>query len=718
MPEVAQKYQDNLKKIKDNIEYAYQYFLPNCERWHEYMKFVFLSSLSDDDISMLKTLKKPQLEFNILEAYVSRLRGEFSKQEPSIEVMADYGENVDPMTIQVVEGIIRHILWEGNKNGCEYRVYSDLLAGGFSVYKVWTDYIHPMSFDQVIYADRVFDPTLCGFDPIARQPSKSDGRFCFEMYPKTKDEFVREYPDVDLSSVTFRRDVEGFNWSYKTQKEDILLIVDYYEKKKRKKRIVKLADGKTMTTDEYKEFLDKWTMEGRIEQPPAVVGNPRTTEIEVICRYRLIENQVIEYIETDYKYLPLVFIDGNSAWIKDTPNGALQQHTRPYVYNAKGTQKLKNFAGQTLANELENMVMHKFKVPKEGIPTGYEDAYTNIQQANTLVYNAFKDNDPNVPLPPPQEIARVPAPPEVTNTFAMADQITQSILGSYDAALGINNNQLSGIAIVEGATQSNAAAMPYVVGFMQGLNQVGQIIMDLIPKYYITPRTVPVATREGQKGYVVVNKEGEPSLEYDSNALHVKVEAGVSFAIQKSRALQQIVALMQASPIFGQFMNQDGLEVLVDNLEIRGVDQLKSMAKGFMDKMKKQQQMQQQMAMQQQQNNPQVMRMQLEKAKLAQNAQQAQIENQLKAAELANDKETNDTDRLRILATLENDQQQRLIQKEEIQTRKTAQAVDLAVKAADMSHRHVKDVVELHHKLKEPKRKNKEQEPEREYWEN
>jgi len=706
MPEVAQKYQDNLEKIKDKIEYAYQYFLPNYQRWHEYMKFTFLSSLSDDDISMLKTLKKPQLEFNILEAYVSRLRGEFSKQEPSIEVMADYGENVDPMTIQVVEGIIRHILWEGNKNGCEYRVYSDLLAGGFSVYKVWTDYVNPMSFDQVVYADRVFDPTLCGFDPIARQPSKSDGRFCFEMYPKTKDEFIQEYPDVDLASVTFRRDVEGFNWSYKTQKEDILLIVDYYEKKKKRKRIVKLADGQTMTTDEYKEFVEKWEASGRIEQPPAIVGNPRNTEIETICRYRLIENQVIEYIETDYKFLPLVFIDGNSAWIKDTPSGALQQHTRPYVYNAKGTQKLKNFAGQTLANELENMVMHKFKVPKEGIPTGYEDAYTNIQQANTLVYNAFKDNDPSVPLPPPQEIARVPAPPEVSGTFMMADQITQSILGSYDASLGINNNQLSGVAIVEGATQSNAAAMPYVVGFMQGLNQVAQIIIDLIPKYYRTPRTVPVSTKEGKKGYVIVNQQGGISLEYDSNALHVKVEAGVSFAIQKSRALQQIVALMQASPLFAQFMNQDGLEVLVDNLEIRGADQLKGMAKGFMDQLKKQQQMQQQMAMQAQQNNPQAMRMQLDQAKLAQEAQQNQIDNKLKAAQLSNDKEANDTDRLRILASMHNDDQKRVIQQEEIQTRKTAQAVDLAVKAADMSHRHIKEATELRHKLAETARKH------------
>jgi len=42
--------------------------------------------------------------------------------------------------------------------------------------------------------------------------------------------------------------------------------------------------------------------------------------------------------------------------------------TRPYVYHAKGAQKLKNFAGITLANEMENIVQHKFMIAKEALP--------------------------------------------------------------------------------------------------------------------------------------------------------------------------------------------------------------------------------------------------------------------------------------------------------------------------------------------------------------
>src|SRR5579859_3686920 len=196
--DVAKKYQDALTRIKRNVEHSWTYYRKNYERFNFFRKFVFQTSMSDDDIALLKSLKKPQIEFNVCEAYISRLLGEWSKQEPSINVSADDGAPIDPQVINVVEGHIRHILFQANKNGCEYDVYKDQLSGGFSAYKVTTDYAHEMSFDQVIKLERVYDPTLCGFDPLAKQPTKCDGRYSFELYPMSKDEFHAKYPEVDL----------------------------------------------------------------------------------------------------------------------------------------------------------------------------------------------------------------------------------------------------------------------------------------------------------------------------------------------------------------------------------------------------------------------------------------------------------------------------------------------------------------------------------------
>ncbi len=705
---VAKKYSDQLPRLKKSVRNAYAYWQQNYKTFNDFRRFVFDTSLTADDKTVLRELKKPEIEFNILEAYISRLRGEFAKQEPSIVVMADDGAKVNAETVEVVGAHLRHILFEANKNGCEYNVYTDLLSGGYSAIKVWTEYAHPMSMNQVIRFERVYDPTLVGFDPLAREPHKGDGRFCFELFPKSKEDFEEEYPDVDISNISFTRSLEGFNWSYSNNEEDILLICDFYEKKKRRKKIVQLVNDHVMTMEDYEEFLERWNAAGYIEQAPAIKGKPRWTDIETICRYRLIEDKLLEYVETNYPALPIVFVDGNSIVMRESVSGAFVQKTRPYVYHAKGMQQLKNFAGQTLANELENMVQHKFMVAKEALPDeqAYLDAYTNVQVANTLVFKAFKDNDPKVQIPMPiREINRIPAPPEVLNSFTVTDQMAQSILGSYDASLGINDNQLSGTAIIEGATQSNATAMPYVVGFLQALSQVARIITDLIPKYYVTPRTIPVVKPDGSRSYQKINQQGGVDMNYDENALNVKVEAGVNFAVQKSRALSQIIAMTQVSPIFQQFINAKGLKVILDNFEIKGIDQLKEMADQFMQEMQQQQEQQQKMQQEQMQNNPMMIKAQNERMKIQMDGQQNQAENQLKAAEIAIEKQQVDVDFVKVLAEMSNAKAEQQASLARTQAEETRAAVDLAIKHADMHKGHEFKDRELEHK-KDEARKN------------
>ncbi len=707
MAAIAKRYQSELDRIKGNIQEAYTYFKPNYDMWHDFHKFVFLSSLNEKEIETLQLLKKPVLECNILEAFISRLRGEFYKQEPSIEVMSEYDGSIHPDVIKVVEGHIRHILNSSNKDGCEYQVYTDMLAGGFSVIEVTTDYAHAKSMKQIIKVNRCFDPTLCGFDPLARDRHKGDGRYCFKLYPKTEDEFKEEFPEIDISGIEFGKTLEGFSWAYNNSKDNILLVGDYYEKKKKYYNIVELPNGQVITSEEYKELLANWS---DITPPPVVPeSKKRRTHDEVIERYMLVANQVVKHETTDFKFLPLVFCDGNSAFMRSKGSGVLQQHTRPYVYHAKGTQQLKNFAMQSLANELENMIQHKWMAAEEAIPEKRElaEAYANPQLPTTLIYKAFMDNDVDKPIPPPQAIARTQIPPEISNTLAMTDSLTQTILGSYDASLGINNNQLSGIAVVEGATQSNSAAMPYVVGFMQAWNQVAQIVLDLIPKYYVTPRTIPITTPDGKHSYQLINsnEQESPFLDYDSNDLTVKVEAGVSFAVQKDKALKSMIALMQASPLFAQFINTSGLDELLSNLDIRGIDGLREKVGQYQQMIQQQQQQQQQMQQQAMQNNPQMLRAKNEQVKMQLDAQQNQTENQLKAAGLSLQEQEIENERLRTLSQIESNQRDALVQMDKHQTERARAAADMAMQALDLKHRHTKEVHQLSHDRSELHRK-------------
>lgn len=693
--EVAKKRRAQLGRIKKLVKKTHDYFNDNCKRYNRFRRFVFERSLSEDDRSLLATLGKPQLEFNVLEAYISRLLGEFSKQEPSVIVMPSSPQAVDPKMIDLVELHLRHAISSPIAERTKYEIYKAMLSGGFSVGKVFTEYASPMSFDQEIRFTNVSDPTLCGFDPMAREPHKGDGDFCFEIFPMERERFEGEYPDIRLDKINFTRSMAGFNWSYTNNGIEYLLVCDWYEKKKLEVTIVQLRDGRVMERDEYQKMVDEWQ---EMTVPPAILGKPRKTDRETIVRYRLIDNQVISYEETDYSMLPLVFFDGNSVMIANADSNNVRQVTRPYVYHALGAQRLKNFAGISLANEIENTIQHKFMVAKEALPKEGDAlaAYEDVQKASVLIFNAFDEQNPDKQIPMPiREVQRNPAPPEILQAFTGTDSLIQNVLGSYDASLGINNNQLSGVAVVEAATQSNAAAMPFLVGFMQGLQRVAQVMVSLFPKYYTTPRTIPVQDEEGKRGYVMLNSPGTMKMEYDPYALNVVVDIGPSFRVQQSKTIQQIVALQQASPMFAQFMAERGLPYLLSNVEMLGIERLKEEAEEWMaEQAKLKQQQQQELQQKAMAMNPAMQKVEVEKQKVAQDAQKNAMQFQVDMAKLKQDES-------KVLSDLQLEREKGAVQMVKASTERFAKQVELAVKghdqhlkAADMAHRHSREARE------------------------
>lgn len=705
MADIPERDKNKLSKLKECVEQWQMYFCDNIARYHEFMRFVFKTGLTQDDINILQERGMPTIEFNILEPYISRQRGEFDDHQPNLTVRAADGVPITSLTpqfnatLEVIEAHLRQIFSDSLNDNMSYKIFSDLLAGGFSVMQVYTDYVNEMSFEQNIYVDRAFDPTLCVFDPVARDSHKGDGRYCAILYPMTREEFETEFGKEYTEKMSFTRNsaIGNFGWSFKNAREDIILVCDFYEKEKKKERIVKLTNGHVVTVDEYKKFVEEWqTNPEMMEVPPQPVGNPRTTYIEKIRRYRFCETGMLERSKlTNYKHLPLIFVDGNSVNLAE--GETTQQMTRPAVYHAKGIQRLKTYAGQSIANEIENVQQSKIIAPLESLPeeTQYLEAYKNIQKADVLVYKHFLDeNRPDVTLPPPREMNRTPIPPQIMDVFRVSDEMTQAILGSYDNQMGINRAQLSGVAIARGAMQSNMTFRPYIVGYINGLNRIAQLIVDLIPKYYRTPRSLPVLLPSGKRDYVEINKRGSIYMNYDPNSLQVKVEAGVNFAMQKEIALQTIERLMQASPVFSQFMNQYGLPILLDNIDIRGVEELKEKAEEFQKQMAEQSQMQQQMQMKQSQmqDAQQQMAMQAAQMDLAEKQKDLEAPNKnqidmfkaqhgaaMDEAKISIDERRAEDDFIEMLAKIRNEQVDAELKQDRIQAENARTQVELAI---------------------------------------
>ena len=124
MVTVAKSASDKLARIKEDVSTSYKYFQDNYKRFHEFRKYIFKESISEQQRAAMQQLHRPVLEFNILEAYISRLLGEFAQQEPSIYVTPAEGVPIPYEVLNLVEGHIRHILHQADKDSFSYEISS------------------------------------------------------------------------------------------------------------------------------------------------------------------------------------------------------------------------------------------------------------------------------------------------------------------------------------------------------------------------------------------------------------------------------------------------------------------------------------------------------------------------------------------------------------------------------------------------------------------
>lgn len=698
---------EKLPKLKKCVENWHEYFKRNNQRFWDFTKFVCASTISQKERAALQAVQKPQLQFNILESQVSRLCGEFAKHSPSFEVRAMDGIPISVLTpeftetLKVVEGYLLGMFADNTSDSLKYKFYRDILIGGFSVGEVLTRYVNSRSFEQVIEVERVFDPTLTFFDPMARLSHKGDGEYCGKLVPMTLEDFKNEFgtKNTDELKGNTTSSLDGFQWSYLNQHEETIMVATSFIKRYKKMKIVKLTNGHVVPLDHYEKLLEAWDEEQIMAIPPKIVDE-RFTEIETLDRYKFCGDRMLDKVETNFTMFPIVFFDGNSVLIRgqdinagidtgtdsssDSDEGSTSQMTRPYVMHAHDMQLLLNYAGQSLAAEMENIVQHQYIVAVEAVPDDQQAAYTNPQIASCLQYNYVYDKEANIMLPPPQVLQRREIPPVLENTFNGAARHIQIILGNYDAVLGINDKQISGVAIQQGALQSNATALPYLVGFNNGLNRMAEIIVDLLPKYYNTPRSLPIVRPDGKRDYQMINQKDHPDsvfMDYDPHNLQIKVEMGVSAAVQKQVALEQIISLTNSSPDFAQFINEFGLEVILDNLDIRGIEHLKELSVKYME-MKAQQKE----AASQQKSPEQTLadaEIQIQEMSIEQRREQAQGEQANKAAQLAIDKQKADMQFIELLAKIESNEQKSAIEREKVDAENARSAVESTMLLVD-----------------------------------
>lgn len=467
---------------------------------------------------------RPCLTINKLPAHLDQVEGEQRKNRTSIKV-SPVDSMADPKTADVIAGIFRNIEYISKAYIAYNNAFSGAASSGYGAFRIITAYVSDDSFEQEIRIEEIEDPLSIEWDPEAKKQDRSDAKYCFIYQDVDREEFKKEYPDIN--PIDFEKSKDGDMSSWCTQ--DTVRIAEYFRKKPIKKKIHQLDDGsiveelregqvpvKTREVISYKVEWYKITGDDIIDGPKTIPGN----------------------------HITIIPVWGKKLLVKG------KRRYRGLVRNAKDPQRLYNYERSSYIETVALTPKSPFMLTPTQVK-GHESQWKRAfkEVFAYLLYN----NDPKAPQKPYRE-----PPPQIPSghvqSIVIADKELNDTTGVPEAMRGVKSNERSGKALIERKRQGNTGSYVYIDNLAIAVEHAGRVIVDMIPHIYDTARVIRIRNESGKGKSVTINekftdKEGNEVL-YDltTGKYDVVVSVGPSYATQRAEAADSLTSFVQAVP--------------------------------------------------------------------------------------------------------------------------------------------------------------------------
>lgn len=485
--------------------------------------------------------KQPSLTINKVKQHNRQITNDARQNKPSIRVLpVDSGS--DKKTAEIFNGIIRHI--EANSAAdTAYDTASEFAVdAGLGYWRIVTDYAADDTFDQEIFIKRVKNPLNIYLDPDIQEADGSDARFGFVPTKSSKEEFERKYPDCDFPAIW--GNVEG-GWMDK----DTVRVCEYYRVVEKSDTLVAGPDGETFKLSEVKDP----------EAVKAIKADESLQKRKVSCRhvewYLLAGDKILERRDWLGKFIPIVRVVGDEIEI----DGKVDRkgHTR----SMKDAQKMYNY-WTTSAVEFVALQGKQPYIGDIDAFEGLEKYWDNLNTSNMpwVPFNGKDENGNPIQMPQRQQ------PPVMAQAYISGMQIASDEMkaasGQYDAQFGQNANQQSGRALNALQRKGDNATFHFVDNVARAIRYTGQILVDLIPKIYDTPRIVRILGEDGKEDKIQIDPEqqqamvekqepnGEIKEIYNPSVgrYDVVVAVGPSYGTKRQEAFEALTEMSSRNP--------------------------------------------------------------------------------------------------------------------------------------------------------------------------
>ncbi|HXK00710.1 MAG TPA: portal protein [Buchnera sp. (in: enterobacteria)] len=538
---------DVLSNARDNLNLWGSYFNENITRGKDDMNFLFVDQWNSSERNEFTRLQKVSLTANKLLDSVNKILGEQRKNKPDLMVRSLTGKS-DQKSIDLMSDLVRSISYKSQNDLIYQSASQSALSSGWGAFQISLDYESPLSFNRIINYEIIPDIKMVSFDPMAMKPHKGDGDFYARKYIYGKKQFDAMYPYAfNPVSYSDPSSLIDFQW----QSKDSIVVCDYFVKKWKSFKILELSNGESVKEDEWKEMQETIKKTKQIaesseklskeilELVPKII-NERWTQDYEIFHYRLLHDRILDFSKWPSKYLPGIFVDGNSCFIEG------RQYTRSFIREAKDTQKYLNFVMSERATEIKNRRREQWLATPDNI-IGEEQMWRNPEvQVGVLI--ARPDQKTNMM---PQKMQAWQLSPELIQEAQSASQDIREILG-FSESQDLQGRDISGKARRERKIEGSMAAYIFYDNLNQAIEQGGRVVLDLIPYIYgEKERNVIITKKDGKTDSLVLNKkmsDGSVENEITYGDYDIEIDTGPSFAVQKEVALEFLQQTIQVFP--------------------------------------------------------------------------------------------------------------------------------------------------------------------------
>ena len=547
------------KKDDDIIEEALDRFETAADAWSdiydlaiEDVTFVDDPEGQWEDSTRKSRENRPCLTFDKLSAAVDRVVGGQLSNMPSIKIRA--AEEGDEDIAEVYQGLIRQIDQRGIqafKTAFKFAVKS-----GWGCLLVDHDYIDDVSLDQDILVREIKNPFCVLLDPIIQAQPVTEARYGFMFEDMERSEFERLYPKAEVGEGDFVSTGNYDGWVT----EDAVRVADYYRIVLEERTLVQLSDGRVLDMEEIENIRDDLNLQG------ITLGKTRKVQGRKLERYKITSTEILEKVECVGRYIPIIPMFGKTSNI----NG--RYISRGLVRKAKDAQRLYNYS-RSVSVEVTALTPKQPYFVTPAMVKGHEAKWKNMMVSNDPVLMFNFDNGQK----PFREAPAQGSPGLMQDAQVAADDI-KSATGVYDANVGAQGNEISGVAIKGRQYQGEMANFEYADQLVDAMELSGRVMIDMIPYIYDTQRTIRILGEDEKEEAMTVNKtlmdaqtgEYVRTMDLTTGNYDIKVASGPSFTTRKQETAEQLSQIIAQNPAMSEMVG----DVLFKNLDLVGGDEV------------------------------------------------------------------------------------------------------------------------------------------------